>query len=102
MFNDDVPYDQFVREQLAGNFSPAPASMPGSALTKLIGPCYHMGEHRHGSSYVFNGVHQEMSSNKIEAFSKASLATTVACSRCHDQSSRPSRNATITPWPPSS
>ena len=51
----------------------------------LIGPMfYHMGEHRHGSSLAFNGVHQDMVNNKIEAFSKAFLATTVACSRCHD------------------
>ena len=45
---------------------------------------YHMGEHRHGSSLAFNGVHQDMVNNKIEAFSKAFLATTVACARCHD------------------
>jgi hypothetical protein len=45
---------------------------------------YHMGEHRHGSSLMFNGIHQEMVNNKIDAFSKAFLATTVACARCHD------------------
>ena len=49
----------------------------------LIGPMfYHMGEHRHGSSLMFNGIHQEMVNNKIDAFSKAFLATTVACARC--------------------
>ncbi|MCA9118297.1 MAG: DUF1549 domain-containing protein, partial [Planctomycetaceae bacterium] len=44
----------------------------------------HMGEHRHGDSLDFNGIHQEMVDNKIDAFSKAFLATTVACARCHD------------------
>lgn len=33
----------------------------------------------------FNGVHQQMvDNNKIDAFSKAFLALTVACARCHD------------------
>ena len=33
---------------------------------------------------MFNGIHQQMVDNKIDAFSKAFLALTVACSRCHD------------------
>ena len=45
---------------------------------------YHLGEHRHGSSLAFNGIHQDMINNKIDAFSKAFLAMTVACARCHD------------------
>ncbi|MEO1996045.1 MAG: DUF1549 domain-containing protein, partial [Planctomycetaceae bacterium] len=45
---------------------------------------FHLGEHRHGDSLNFNGIHQEMLNNKIDAFSKAFLATTVACARCHD------------------
>jgi hypothetical protein len=43
-----------------------------------------MGEHRHGSSLDFNGIHQEMIDNKIDAFSKAFLGMTVGCARCHD------------------
>ena len=51
----------------------------------MIGPMfYHMGEHRHETSLQFNGVHQEMVNNKIDAFSKTFLAMTVACARCHD------------------
>jgi hypothetical protein len=45
---------------------------------------YHLGEHREGGSLMFNGIHQQMLDNKIDAFSKAFLATTVACARCHD------------------
>lgn len=85
-FNGDVGYDQFVREHLAGDLLPRPRLNAERSLNEsLIGPMfYHLGEHRHGSSREFNGVHQEMVNNKIEAFSKAFLATTVACSRCHD------------------
>jgi len=85
-FNDDIGFDQLLREQLAGDLAPKPR-LHAAAMTNesLIGPMfYHMGEHRHGSSLMFNGIHQEMVNNKIDAFSKAFLATTVACARCHD------------------
>ncbi len=86
VFNQDVPYDQFVREQLAGDLlSDSRINYEEGINESLIGPMfYHMGEHRHGSSLAFNGVHQEMINNKIEAMSKAFLATTVACARCHN------------------
>ena len=85
-FNGDVPYDQFVREQLAGDLLSQPRINAELGINEsLIAPMfYHMGEHRHGSSLEFNGVHQEMVNNKIDVFSKAFLGTTVACSRCHD------------------
>jgi hypothetical protein len=45
---------------------------------------YQLGEKRHGDSSEFNGIHQEMLDNKIDAFSKAFQAMTIACARCHD------------------
>lgn len=85
-FNADVGFDQLVKEQLAGDLLERPRVDAASGLNEsLIGPMfYHLGEHRHGDSLDFNGVHQEMINNKIDAFSKAFLATTVACARCHD------------------
>ena len=86
VFNQDVGYDQLVREQIAGDLLPEPRINRQSGFQEsLIGPMfYHMGEHRHGDSINFNGIHQEMVNNKIDAFSKAFLASTVACARCHD------------------
>jgi hypothetical protein len=85
-FNDDISFAQFLREQIAGDLLPRPRINTASQSNEsLIGPMfYHLGEHRHGSSLMFNGIHQEMVNNKIDAFSKAFLATTVACARCHD------------------
>jgi hypothetical protein len=85
-FNSDIGFDQLLREQIAGDLSARPRLNNELAINEsLIGPMfYHMGEHRHGSSLMFNGIHQEMVNNKIDAFSKAFLATTVACARCHD------------------
>lgn len=85
-YNEDTGFDQFLREQLAGDLLPQPRLHAVFQTNEsLIGPMfYHLGEHRHGSSLMFNGIHQEMVNNKIDAFSKAFLATTVACARCHD------------------
>ena len=85
-FNNDIGFDTLLVEQIAGDLVSQPRIDHEIGVTEsLIGPMfYHMGEHRHGSSRDFNGVHQEMVNNKIDAFSKAFLATTVACSRCHD------------------
>ena len=85
-FNLDIGYDQMVREQIAGDLLPEPRiNQDEGVVESLIGPMfYHLGEHRHGSSLDFNGVHQEMIDNKIDAFSKTFLGMTVACARCHD------------------
>lgn len=83
---DPRAIDPLLVEQIAGDLLSDPRIDDQIGVVEnLIGPMfYHMGEHRHGSSRDFNGVHQEMVNNKIDAFSKAFLATTVACSRCHD------------------
>jgi hypothetical protein len=85
-FNNDVGFDTLLREQIAGDLLSEPRINTEEGINEsIIGPMfYHMGEHRHGSSLAFNGIHQEMVNNKIDAFSKAFLATTVACARCHN------------------
>lgn len=85
-FNQDVPFDQLVREQLAGDLLTLPRLDRNLGINEsMVGPMfYHLGEHREGGSLMFNGIHQQMVDNKIDAFSKAFLATTVACARCHD------------------
>ncbi len=85
-FNGDVGFDTFLREQIAGDLvNPPRVNTELGTNESIIGPMfYHLGEHRHGSSLAYNGVHQEMVSNKIDAFSKVFLATTVACAKCHN------------------
>ena len=85
-FNDDIPYDQVVREQIAGDLLEHPRIDPVEQINlSLIGPMfYQLGEKRHGDSSEFDGIHQEMIDNKVDAFSKAFQGTTVACARCHD------------------
>ena len=90
-FNKDIPYDQLVREQVAGDLLVEPRLNHELGINEsLIGPMfYQLGEKRHGDSSEFNGVHQEMLDNKIDAFSKALLATTISCARCHDHKRDP-------------
>ncbi len=85
-FNADVPFDQLVREQIAGDLLLKPRINPTDQINEsLIGPMfYQLGEKRHGDSAEFDGIHQEMLHNKIDAFSKAFQGVTVGCARCHD------------------
>jgi hypothetical protein len=85
-FNADVPFDELVREQVAGDLLPRPrADAAGRLNESLAGPMFfQLGEKRHGDSAMFEGIHQEMLHNKIDAFSKAFLGLTVGCARCHD------------------
>ena len=85
-FNADIPFDQLLREQIAGDLLPHPRINTSEQINEsLIGPMFfQMGEKRHGDSVAFNGIYQEMLDNKIDAFSKAFQAMTVACARCHD------------------
>lgn len=85
-FNQDVPFDRLVREQIAGDLLPQPRINAAEQINEsLIGPMsFQFGEKRHGDSLDVNGVHQEMLNNKIDAFSKAFQGMTVACARCHD------------------
>ncbi len=85
-FNSNVGFDQLVREQIAGDLLKSPRLNQELGINEsLIGPMfYQMGEKRHGDSSEFNGIHQEMLDNKIDAFGKAFLATTISCARCHD------------------
>jgi hypothetical protein len=85
-FNGDVPYDQLLREQIAGDLLPSPRINPASQINEsIIGTMFYlMGEMREGDSLQFNGIHQEMVNNQIDAFSKAFQALTVGCARCHD------------------
>ncbi len=85
-FNQDIPFNQLIREQIAGDLLENPRIDPQEQINEsLIGPMfYQMGEKRHGDSAEFDGIHQEMMDNKVDAFSKAFQAQTVACARCHD------------------
>lgn len=90
-FNADVPFDQLVREHIAGDLLNTPRINHVDEVNEsLIGLMfYHMGERRHDDTLVFNGIHQDIVDDQINAFSKAFLGVTMSCSRCHDHKHDP-------------
>ncbi len=82
-FNEDLPYDRFVREQLAGDLMPA-ANPNGVNVRGIVAT----GFLALGPKAVAQQDKQRMLydtyDEQIEVVSKALLGLTVACARCHD------------------
>ena len=85
-FNLDLPYDDFVREHVAGDLLEEPRLNTDEGINEsLVGPMFfQMGEKRHDDTLVFNGIHQDMVDDLIDSFSKAFQGLTLSCARCHD------------------
>jgi len=83
-FNADVPYDQFVREQLAGDVLPKPRLSQDGANESILGSGFwHLGEEVH-SPVDIRQDQADRFDNRIDVATKAFLGLTVACARCHD------------------
>ena len=84
-FNQDVPYDRFVAEHIAGDLLPAPRLAPDRAhWDSPIGSGFlGLQEERNGATDL-EEVRAEMRDSKIDVFGKAFLGLTIACARCHD------------------
>jgi len=82
--NADVPYDQFVREHIAGDLLDAPRrGEDGSNESVQATASWWFPEQTH--SPVDSMQHQaDRIDNQIDVFGKAFLGMTVACARCHD------------------
>lgn len=87
-FNQDVPYDQFVREHVAGDLLPHPRwNAAGDFNESVIGTAhYRFGELNHDScvEFGFGIIGYDQLDNQLDALTKAFQATTVTCARCHD------------------
>jgi cytochrome c553 len=85
-FNQDLPYDQFAREQIAGDLLARPRwDAAGRFNESAIGTAfYRFGEANHDSCVLFGAIGYDIADNQVDTLSKAFQATTVACARCHD------------------
>ena len=90
-FNADLPYDQFIREQVAGDL--LPPGNPADAINRrgviatgflALGPKALAQQDKKKMLY---DVYDE----QIDVLSKAFLGITVACARCHDHKFDPIR-----------
>ncbi len=86
-FSTDKPYDQFVREQIAGDLLPAVedrkrADQIIATGFLAMGSKAHDAENR--GQFILDVVDEQ-----IEATTRAFLGLTVACARCHDHKMDP-------------
>jgi Protein of unknown function (DUF1553)/Protein of unknown function (DUF1549)/Planctomycete cytochrome C len=84
-FHDDVPYDQFVREHIAGDLLPKPRRNPTTKINEsILGTGFWwLGEAKH-SPVDSRADQADRIDNQIDVFGKAFLGMTIACARCHD------------------
>jgi mono/diheme cytochrome c family protein len=78
-FNDNLPYDQFVRDQLAGDLLPEPTE------TQLIATGFnrnHMITHEGGTIPEENITNYVV--DRVKTAGEVFLGLTVACAQCHD------------------
>jgi hypothetical protein len=82
-FNRDLPYDQFIREQVAGDLLPAPAGQTVNANGIIATGFLALGPKlvaEQDKVKMFYDIVDE----QIDVVGKAVLGLTVACARCHD------------------
>jgi mono/diheme cytochrome c family protein len=78
-FNDDLPYDQFVKAQLAGDLLDPKTrykTLPATGFLGL-GPWYY----DNGSNEVTRADERH---DRVDAVTRGFLGMTVQCARCHD------------------
>jgi len=85
-FNNDVPYDQFVREHIAGDLLESPRINDDLKINEsVIGTAFwRFGELGHDNCVTFPEIRFDAIDNQIDTLTKAFQATTVSCARCHD------------------
>lgn len=79
--NADMPYDQFVRQQLAGDLMPADTEE--ETHRRLIATGYIAGARRFGSRVDDYPQHLTIE-DTLDNLGRAFLAMTINCARCHD------------------
>ena len=83
--NEDVPYDQFVIEHVAGDLLERPRLHPKEGWNEsIIGTGFwFLGEWIHSPVDIRKDECDRVD-NQIDVFSKTFLGVTVSCARCHD------------------
>ncbi|MCA9108270.1 MAG: DUF1549 domain-containing protein, partial [Planctomycetales bacterium] len=81
-FNSDKPYDQFVREQIAGDL--LPADTPEQHDEQMIATGFLVlgvrdVNQRFKVRFIMDNIDEQ-----IDTLSRAFLGLTVSCARCHD------------------
>jgi hypothetical protein len=83
--NADVPYNQFVREHIAGDLLENPRRHPELGFNESIIATgfWYLCEDKHAPVDV-KAEEASRVDNQIDVFGKSFLGLTIACARCHD------------------
>lgn len=84
-FNDDLPFDEFVVEHIAGDLLEQPRvnTADGTNESILATAWWFLGEAVHSPVEVRQDEADRMA-NQIDVLGKAFVGLTIACARCHD------------------
>ena len=77
-FNDDKPFDRFVREQIAADQMGLPADSPDLAAMGLL-----------TLGRMFDGNPHDVIDDQIDVVTRGFVGLTGSCARCHDHKSDP-------------
>ena len=85
-FNQDLPFDQLVREHVAGDLLEQPRIDHRLGLNESIAGAafFRLGEMGHDNCVTFREIRTDVVDNQIDTLTKAFQGLTVACARCHD------------------
>jgi hypothetical protein len=91
-FNQDVPYDQFVIEHLAGDLLPDPRRDPQTGVNESATATafYWFGQGKH-SPVDIRAEECDTVDNQLDVLGKTFQGLTIACARCHDHKFDPIR-----------
>ena len=84
-FNDDVPYDRFIHEQLAGDLMKEPRMNAALGINEsLLGTAFQRMTEFYATPVDTKREEATVLDWQIENVTKAFLGLTVSCARCHD------------------
>ncbi|MBT3637689.1 MAG: DUF1549 domain-containing protein [Opitutae bacterium] len=78
-FNEDKPFDQFIREQLAGDLLPGETTDERMVATGFLAMGPKSLNNRNSAEFKMDLVDEQ-----IDVTTRAFMGLTVACARCHD------------------
>lgn len=82
-FNQDLPYDQFIRQQVAGDLLP-PSEPDGIDTNAIIATgMYAIGNWGNGDADK-DKILTDIADDAVDVTGRAFLGLTLACARCHD------------------
>ncbi|MEZ6048545.1 MAG: PSD1 and planctomycete cytochrome C domain-containing protein [Planctomycetaceae bacterium] len=83
-FNQDLPYDQFIKEHLAGDLMESPRRTSDGYNESIVGTGFYWLSQGKHSPVSIRAEECDLVDNQIDVLSKSFLGLTVSCARCHD------------------